>query len=82
MCIFLEEFSDGFVVFYFERDDDVFVMDIVQVYDVLLKFNLELWSFLFFVDIKKIFVLMKIVKLLNEFVGDKNSCIKLLEEDF
>lgn len=27
-------------------------------------------------------MLMKIVKLLNEFVGDKNSCIKLLEEDF
>ena len=64
------------------RDDDAPVTDIVQVYDALLKPNSELWSPPSSVDIKKILASMKITKPLNEFAGDKNSCIKLLEEDF
>ena len=80
-CTFPEELSDGPVASYFERDDDASVMDIVQVYDALPKPNSELWSPPSSVDIKKILASMKIAKPLNKFAGDKNNCLKLLEED-
>lgn len=44
-------------------------------YDVLLKFDFEFFSFLVIFKVIDIFELMKIVKFLSEFVKDKNNCI-------
>lgn len=78
---FPSELSDGPVASYFEGEDEQSVIDIVQVYDELLKPDSELSSPPVSIDINEILVSMKIANPLSEFARDKNSSIQELLEN-